>query len=47
MRLVSILTSHKLLANKIILGTGHSLSPAGDGGGGGLDFWENKMGDQS
>ena len=39
MCLVSILTSHKLLANKSILGTGHYLSPAGgvgeEGGGGG------------
>ena len=35
MCLVSILTRHKLLANKSILGTGHYLSPAGVGGGGG------------
>ena len=49
---VCILTRHKLLANKNIYGTGHYLSPAGRGGGGGekggsLDFWENKRGDQS
>ena len=35
MCLVSILASYKLLANKSILGTGHYLSPAGVGCGGG------------
>ena len=35
MCLVSTLTSHKLLANKSILGTGHYLSAAEGGGGGG------------
>ena len=52
MCLVSILTRHKLLGNKSILGTGHYSSPVGGvgeegGGGGSLDFWENKRGNQS
>ena len=51
MCLVSILTRHKLLGNKSILGTGHYSSPVGgvgkEGGGGSLDFWENKRGNKS
>ena len=50
MRLVSILTRHKRLGNKSILGTGHYSSPVGgvgEEGGGSLDFWENKRGNQS
>ena len=47
MCLVSILTSHKLLANKSILGTGHYLSPAGgvgEEGGGHLILGRTKGG---
>ena len=46
MCLVSILTRHKLLGNKSILGTGHYSSPVGgvgeEGGGGHLILGEQK-----
>ena len=48
MRLVSILTRHKRLGNKSILGTGHYSSPVGgvgeEGGGGHFIFGRTKGG---